>query len=387
MHFAVNTCFVLLICLRISASASSAAATSESDSALHRARQLRAPKPVRTAGGEFEGANFWNKHEALLARAWRELAPRHAALLHFNESFEARYISRPLLHAIRTLRRDAASSHDRDIAERDLRALFKLVAPGVWATHALFTPAFRRELLAELRHREASGVPMRRPNGMNRYGAILEDIGLGPALHGLIQAYIKPLAQTFFPAHIGRGDADESFSFAVNYERSHSPEHDHDVSLAEHRDASVATLNVCLGLEGAMEGAPGFEGGELRFYGDKPPPLRGRSEAGWSTPGHVPRPAHDREFHDVHFVPGLAVLHLGSNRHEALPLRAGARTNMVVWLFGEQGVVRVAPRPEHERLGRRERWAPSHSMPASASVGADRDADISATANNELREL
>ena len=259
----------------------------------------------------------------------------------------------------------------------------------MWATHALFTPAFRRELLAELRYREDSGVPMRRPNGMNRYGAILEDIGLGAALHGLVAAYIRPLAQTFFPAHIGRGDADESFSFAVNYNGSHSPEHDHDVSLAEHRDASVATLNVCLGPEGAMEGAPGFEGGELRFYGGKPPPLRRQSQAGWSNPGHVLHHSHDREFHDVHFVPGLALLHLGSNRHEALPLRAGARTNMVVWLFGEHGVVRVAPRPEHEQLGRRERWSsPRMSVSVSALAGADdRDADISAAAGSGLREL
>ena len=361
-------------------------------SALHRARQLTPPQPVNTSGGEFDGAEFWNKHEALLARAWRELTPLHPALLQFNESFESRYISPRLLDAARTLRSGDASvtARDRDAAERELRALFKEVAPGVWATHALFTPAFRRELLSELRHREASGVPMRRPNGMNRYGAILEDIGLGSALRGLAAAYVRPLAQTFFPAHIGRGDADESYSFAVNYKKhdpstdpasAHASAHEHDVSLAEHRDASVATLNICIGPEGEGGAARGFEGGDLRFYGDEPPRRSYSSYSSWTergSPGDVPprnmHHVHDREYHDVRFVPGLAVLHLGGNRHEALPLRAGARTNMVVWLFGKYGVVRVAPRPDHEQLARRERWSQSR-VPVSVDGDTDRGED------------
>eukprot|EP00959_Pyramimonas_sp_CCMP1952_P287985 6022304-Pyramimonas_sp.AAC.1 len=39
-----------------------------------------------------------------------------------------------------------------------------------------FTEEFCDALLAEIDHLEASGIPLRRPNGMNRYGAILSQL-------------------------------------------------------------------------------------------------------------------------------------------------------------------------------------------------------------------
>ena len=43
-------------------------------------------------------------------------------------------------------------------------------------------------------------------------------------------------------------------------------------------------------------------------------------------------------------------------RHAALPIEHGARENLIVWLFGAEGYVRAAPRPEAERLSLEERW-------------------------------
>ena len=77
---------------------------------------------------------------------------------------------------------EAAAARGEEIDERPLLALFtEAGAPGVWR-FPLFTPAFCTLLLEELEHHEASGIPLRRPNGMNRYGAILDELGLEASL-------------------------------------------------------------------------------------------------------------------------------------------------------------------------------------------------------------
>ena len=58
----------------------------------------------------------------------------------------------------------------------DTRGLQEVV-PGVFATDFLFTERFRSEFLDELDSINASGIPTRRPNGMNRYGVILDEVG------------------------------------------------------------------------------------------------------------------------------------------------------------------------------------------------------------------
>ena len=55
--------------------------------------------------------------------------------------------------------------------------MFQEVVPGVFATDSLFTDRFRSEFLDELDSINASGIPTRRPNGMNRYGVILDEVG------------------------------------------------------------------------------------------------------------------------------------------------------------------------------------------------------------------
>ena len=56
-------------------------------------------------------------------------------------------------------------------------AVFQEVVPGVFATDSLFSDRFRSEFLDELDSINASGIPTRRPNGMNRYGVILDEVG------------------------------------------------------------------------------------------------------------------------------------------------------------------------------------------------------------------
>ena len=46
----------------------------------------------------------------------------------------------------------------------------------------------------------------------------------------------------------------------------------------------------------------------------------------------------------VQHAPGVALLHLGGHYHAARELTRGERVNLVLWCYGEGGVVRIAPR-------------------------------------------
>merc|ERR1712187_349253 len=215
--------------------------------------------------------------------------------------------------------------------------LFEEVVPGVHTSTALFTQRFLDDLLIELEHIQSSGIPRRRPNGMNRYGVILDQVGMESALTGLVEAYIRPLAELLFPETIGPGDAEEHYAFTVQYEQ------DGDTELAKHGDASVATLNLCLGQ-------PGWKGGELHFFESGGSGLytlgNGNSSAGAG---------------EVHFKPGMAILHRGQHQHQALPLAGGVRTNLVIWLMGKDGYVRIAPYEKREQLTAEQRWGEATS--------------------------
>lgn len=276
---------------------------------------------------------FWEEHDELLTRAWQELGPRHPGLYSFGPSFEDRYVGHEL--------RSAAATARRTGDEQSVLQLFDEVVPGVFASDRLFTQDFLDDLLEELEHIESSGIPRRRPNGMNRYGVILDQVGLENAFKGLVAQYIRPLAAMLFPELVGANDADEQYAFTVRYEEGGDRE------LAKHADASVATLNLCLGR-------PGWRGGELRFF-----------ESGGRGFYALPKGNASAGFGDLVFRPGLAVLHRGQHKHQALPLAEGERSNMVVWLFAEYGVVRVAPYPKDQQLSAHQRW--------SASFGAAQD--------------
>jgi hypothetical protein len=59
--------------------------------------------------------------------------------------------------------------------------------------------AFCDKFLEEVDNYFASGLPVRRPNSMNNYGLIVNDIGLEPSITHLQQDYILPLAKLLYP--------------------------------------------------------------------------------------------------------------------------------------------------------------------------------------------
>ena len=139
-----------------------------------------------------------------------------------------------------------------------------------------------------------------------------------------------------FPEHISGEDAEESYAFIVDYQRHPDDiltENDFDIDLKEHRDSSVATLNVCLGYDN-------FTGGNISFRADDPG-------------GHG---QNSRGTGDIEMKPGLAMLHKGQHRHAAMPITKGRRVNLVVWLMGKGGYVRVMPYSPKEQLTSKDRW-------------------------------
>ncbi|CAE7632081.1 unnamed protein product, partial [Symbiodinium microadriaticum] len=258
------------------------------------ARQLVRPKVTLQKDGEFEGGEFWEAHEELLKRAWQEHGPLHADLYNFGPVFERRYLSPKLRAAVRLAREEGR--------EEALQGLFEEILPGVFASEDLFTAAFRKDFLEELERINSAGIPTRRPNGMNRYGVILDQVGFEKALNGLVDTYIKPLGGMLFPELVGAHDADEHYAFTVKYEPTG------DTELAKHGDASVVTLNLCLG-------PTRWEGGALRFF-----------DSGGSGIYALPKGNASAGSGDVNFRPGQVLIHRGQHKHQALPLLTGQRT-------------------------------------------------------------
>ena len=289
--------FIMLA--RAAASQAAAAVHPEHEvGALVRARAVasRAPTEVVVGsreGGEHEGAEWWERHDSLFRQARAEWGQKHAELYDFA-AHEEDFVDPALLALVRAAEADAASGLPVD--ERELKAHLRPTnMAGVYRLR-LLTPRFCEMLLEELHHLAASGVPTRRPNGMNRFGAILENVPGGLSIETLVgriaHRYGRPLAQMTFPQLVGAADADKHFGFVVKYRLGE------DESLALHADASVATLNVPLNVGR-------FDGGGLCFRGtrmvDEKPKKMLATCVSWDG-----------------FSPGEAILHLGMSMAQRL---------------------------------------------------------------------
>jgi hypothetical protein len=288
-------------------------------SALEVARALRPPEPSAVSGGEAEHADWWDLHEDVLRRAREEYGQRHPELYRWTPAFLEAFVDPRLREAFGT---------------KNVTMLRELVRPtsvdNVFSFQ-LFTPAFVKQFVEELNSHDASGIPRRRPNGMNRYGAALHELGFDDAMQGLVRDLLSPLARTLFPRYVGPSDVTHHYPFTVRYRP------DEDVELNEHADASVVTVNVC--LEPAAD--------ERVLYFKEHRTLQHKKTEPFS-----PRAQHGSNGTSPTFVdlsqPGQAVLHLGQIVHGVGPIVASRRSNLVVWLFAEHGDVRIAEYSDSE---------------------------------------
>jgi hypothetical protein len=163
-----------------------------------------------------------------------------------------------------------------------------------------FKKSFCDLLVAEIRNYESCDkMPRFRPNSMNRYGVVVNEIGLQPFLNMLCHRVIFPIAHLLLPTFTHNNSLDQHHSFVVEYRKGQ------DTFLDMHSDDSEVTLNVNI--------LDTFQGSSLCFCG---------------MTGDKKHRKHKRSYE--HAL-GRAVLHAGAHRHGALPLTGGERMNLIVW--------------------------------------------------------
>jgi hypothetical protein len=339
-----------------------------SSSALEQARRMEPPAISLMQGGEYEHGEFWGEKDALIKAAWEEWWNQQSSKLpNLMAEEEDVMIDPTLLQAIRRVRQDPTNEK-----ESDLQQLFQPVILGQVYQLPFLTRQgvllLRQHLDAASYHYnndrsdgygnhtvasavEPAGIPTRRPNGMNRYGIILDDTIEGAVsyyeintwMQHVVDEFVRPLSRMLFPQLTSRyhpEDDCESYAFTIRYH----PEED--MELKEHSDASVYTININLNLisqtieeeeEGSHHGGNNTEqySGSSLYFVD---PIT-------DSPRYMS------------FTPGMAVLHRGLTRHAALPITHGERHNLVIWLFGHHGDVRFGEYPESEQLTVAERWS------------------------------
>lgn len=286
--------------------------------ALEAARCLRAemPEAVLKQYGDAEGVEWWERHADLFEEARREwgvlcaevycLAPAVRAP---PAAAAALASSKWLQPEVRMVLADGSPSALRSV----LHEVCRDSAGYAVYQFDLLADEFCDALLSELDHLEASGIPLRRPNGMNRFGAILSQLGFQESLLQPITRHVlAPFARELWPEWVGPNDCDETYGFVVRYKIGE------DLDLAEHADSSNVTLNVCLGRA--------FEGGDIYFKGVR---FTGSEN--------------DKEERRVGHRKGTALLHLGGHFHGVDKITSGERCNCVLWATGGGGRVRIRP--------------------------------------------
>lgn len=186
----------------------------------------------------------------------------------------------------------------RDGSEAAIRAIVHQDAPGIFSFD-MFSATFCDALLQEVKEFEESPLPKSRPNSMNNYGLILNNIGLERKIDQLLQLYIQPVARIILKEATEGHRLDHHHSFIVEYKEGH------DLSLDMHTDDSDVTLNINI--------CDAFTGSGLSFCG---------------LYGGVDR----RQLNHVYqHVKGRAVMHSGLHTHGADELATGERYNMIIW--------------------------------------------------------
>ncbi|XP_070618605.1 2-oxoglutarate and iron-dependent oxygenase domain-containing protein 2 [Erythrolamprus reginae] len=164
----------------------------------------------------------------------------------------------------------------------------------------IFTKEFCEAFVEELEHFEQSEMPKGRPNSMNHYGVLLNELGLDETfLTPLREKYLQPLTALLYP-DCGGSCLDSHKAFVVKYAVRE------DLDLQTHYDNAEVTLNVCLGKE--------FTEGSLYFAEFK--------QDAKPVPNYL----------EVEHLLFHGLLHRGGQLHGALPIASGERRNLIIWM-------------------------------------------------------
>ena len=249
-----------------------------------------------------------------------------------SSAFPEGILDAQLIECLTKLRSNGLTSNKGQSGEEVLRSFLREDMTDSVFSFPLFTPTFCLALLRELENFEASGLPARRPNSMNNYGTIVNQIGLEGFMTKFQDDVSRPLSMVLFPDR-GFEWLDNHHSFSVRYTAGE------DLGLDMHTDDSHVTVkqkhcskyhqnlmlkwpsphflfnvtfffpvekfNVCLGKAG-------FSGAGLTFCGQM---------------GHAGHRQFQLKYrHEL----GRCVVHLGNQRHGADDIEEGTRVNLIV---------------------------------------------------------
>jgi hypothetical protein len=219
--------------------------------------------------------------------------------------------------SLREVLAEARTQQSRELAREKLlgSGLVTEVVNGLVFSFRALSISFCELLMEEIRHFYASKLPARRPNSMNNYGIILNEIGLETVAFMLQDAIIQPMAAILLPQ--AGSELESHHSFTIRYKGGE------DTHLDVHTDDSDITFNV--NMFGDYTGAP------LVFCG-----ING-------APDHrLFQTAYQHKL-------GYAVLHLGRHRHGAEDITSGERMNLVVWSYSHNFRSSSVSEKKHQR--------------------------------------
>ncbi|XP_017289464.1 2-oxoglutarate and iron-dependent oxygenase domain-containing protein 2 isoform X2 [Kryptolebias marmoratus] len=183
-------------------------------------------------------------------------------------------------------------------------------APKVYR-FPVFQKSFCEELMEELEHFEQSSAPKGRPNTMNHYGILLNELGFDETfITPLREHYLHPVTTLLYP-DCGGGCLDSHKAFVVTYDMNK------DLDLSYHYDNAEVTLNVSLGKE--------FTDGNL-YFGD----MR-------------QVPVSETECTEVEHRVTEGLLHRGQQMHGVLPISFGQRWNLIIWMRASRERNKLCP--------------------------------------------
>ena len=145
-------------------------------------------------------------------------------------------------------------------------------------------------------------------------------VGFGHLINGIVGDVLNPLTRHLFGDFASPADLQENYSFTVRYKPGM------DKNLTEHTDHSTITVNICLEASSV----------EKVLY------FKNRRHSSNKKISYDDSP----KFVSMS-TPGMGLIHLGQHEHGVREVH-GERTQLVIWMFGEDGYVRVAPYDKDE---------------------------------------
>ncbi|XP_063430265.1 2-oxoglutarate and iron-dependent oxygenase domain-containing protein 2-like [Mytilus trossulus] len=183
-------------------------------------------------------------------------------------------------------------------------------------TLPVFTEEYCKLMMEELENFEASDCPKARPNTMNNYGLLLNEIGFDEEfLIPLREKYLQPITAYLYP-DCGGDDLDSHKAFVVKYKMGE------DLDLNFHYDNAEVTINVALGKD--------FTGGDL-YFGD----MRTKHNAGTQYKGYQ-------------HIRYTGLLHRGQHMHGAKSIQSGERYNLIIWMRSSKIRNKLCPMCDNE---------------------------------------